>query len=288
MSCVVVGLVTYDEELSSLLRYVQSLEIAAANISDPTEVYLVHICNGDDIKLTSDSIQVCKIPSKGNIGYPRACNELWNIAFIDLNADYCIGANPDGAFFYNTIDELLKFASKFPNTLVEARQFPEEHPKIYDPVSFDTPWASGCCLMVPRVVFHEIGLLDHNFFLYMEDVDYSWRTKLSGYAVKICPQALYAHSVVGRAPSRFVQQCFLESGRYLGYKWGCESFTKECEEQLLAGGYYDSNNKLPELSDEFLLPPTQETMEVTQFECQFSFAQTRWGGVEFDGSLNVQ
>jgi GT2 family glycosyltransferase len=41
--------------------------------------------------------------------------------------------------------------------------------------------ASGCCLLVPRAVFDRVGLLDENFFLYFEDVDFVVRAQLAGF-----------------------------------------------------------------------------------------------------------
>jgi GT2 family glycosyltransferase len=45
----------------------------------------------------------------------------------------------------------------------------------------DSEFISGCCMLVNRVVFEKIGLLDENFFLYLEDVDFSFRAKKAGF-----------------------------------------------------------------------------------------------------------
>jgi GT2 family glycosyltransferase len=53
--------------------------------------------------------------------------------------------------------------------------------------------ASGCCLLIPRAVFDKIGLLDENFFLYYEDVDFVVRSQLAGFALIHEPAAVIYH-----------------------------------------------------------------------------------------------
>ena len=79
--------------------------------------------------------------------------------------------------------------------IFEARQFPVEHPKLYDPVTGKTAWCSGCCLLLPRTVFERLCGFDEFFFMYMEDVDISWRTKLLGYDCYTVQDALFFHFV---------------------------------------------------------------------------------------------
>lgn len=65
----------------------------------------------------------------------------------------------------------------------------------------DTPrvvgMASGCCLLIPRLVFERIGLFDENFFLYYEDIDLITRAKFAGYRIIYEPRAIVYH--LGRA-----------------------------------------------------------------------------------------
>ncbi|CAN5518075.1 glycosyltransferase family 2 protein [soil metagenome] len=78
--------------------------------------------------------------------------------------------------------------------LADARQLPLEHPKHYDPSLGDTSWASGSCMMVRRSAFERLGGFDtDHFFLYCDDVDFSWRARLAGYRVVHVPSALVFH-----------------------------------------------------------------------------------------------
>jgi GT2 family glycosyltransferase len=57
----------------------------------------------------------------------------------------------------------------------------------------DVEWVSGCAVLVRLAALAEIGLLDEDFFLYCEDVDWCLRARRSGYRVVYEPQALVLH-----------------------------------------------------------------------------------------------
>jgi hypothetical protein len=66
----------------------------------------------------------------------------------------------------------------------EARQLPVEHPKVYDRATGDTAWVSGFCTMFRRTAFEQVGGFDDHFFpLYCDDVDLSWRLRLTGHRI---------------------------------------------------------------------------------------------------------
>lgn len=54
-------------------------------------------------------------------------------------------------------------------------------------------WVSGCCLLVRRRVFDELGGLDPSFFLYYEDVDFCHRARQHGWEVKLEPAINAVH-----------------------------------------------------------------------------------------------
>jgi GT2 family glycosyltransferase len=80
----------------------------------------------------------------------------------------------------------------------EMRQIPYEHPKEYDPITLDTPWASAAALLVRRQAFEKVGGFDRRIFMYGEDVDLSWRLRAAGWRVVYSPR----HAVVHRTYSR--------------------------------------------------------------------------------------
>jgi GT2 family glycosyltransferase len=54
-------------------------------------------------------------------------------------------------------------------------------------------FATGCAVMIRREVLEAIGSLDDNFFLYLEDVEWSVRAARMGYQIGYCPQAVVWH-----------------------------------------------------------------------------------------------
>lgn len=101
--------------------------------------------------------------------------------------------NPDGILAPDTITRMILDFS--PDTgVLDARQIPMEHPKTYDPITGEASWSSLACAMTSRSVFESVGGIDHEtFFMYCDDVDYSWRVRLKGLKARYCPQARMFH-----------------------------------------------------------------------------------------------
>lgn len=101
--------------------------------------------------------------------------------------------NPDAQVDPDTISTLAA-ALVGDVGVAEARQVPLEHPKDYLKHSGDTSWASTACALTTREAFDRVqGFDSATFFLYCDDVDYSWRLRLSGYRVVYEPAARVFH-----------------------------------------------------------------------------------------------
>jgi hypothetical protein len=118
------------------------------------------------------------------------CNEI-----ILLNPD-CI---PNKDSISKMLD--LKY-SKSNIAIVEARQWPYEHPKYYNSKTFETSWASFAFVLLDFKVFSKLGGICEEYFMYVEDVDYSWRCRLAGKSVLYCSDAVGLHFSTG-SYSRF-------------------------------------------------------------------------------------
>ena len=66
----------------------------------------------------------------------------------------------------------------------------------------DIDFAPFCALLIRRDVIEEVGLLDEEFFLYYEDMDYCRRTKAAGWRVRLCPAAHVLHDVSASSGGR--------------------------------------------------------------------------------------
>lgn len=173
-----------------------------------------------------------------NLGSAAGHNRL----FPKFESDLVLILNPDTVASPYLVDELLLRVMEPDIGLVEGRQLPIEHPKYYDPASGETSWATTACAIIPRRVVREVGEFDSEFFfLYCDDVDYSWRIRLAGYKVIFHPPARVFHDkrldsdgrmVVGPAEEYYAAEAAL----FLTHKWSRPDLTEKFARQLEEGG----------------------------------------------------
>lgn len=174
----------------------------------------------------------------GNLGSAAGQNRL----LADLSTDLVLILNPDTVVAPNIFGELVRPMRKPGVGIVEARQIPIEHPKDYDPVTGETSWAATACALVSAVVAKEVSGFDsESFFLYCDDVDFSWRVRLAGYKVVFQPSAALFHDkrlstagkwIVGGAEEYYSA----EAAMILAHKYSNRGLAERIERQLLAHG----------------------------------------------------
>lgn len=126
-----------------------------------------------------------------NTGTAKGHNRLGN----DCQTDYMMIMNPDVILQSNCIYQLWKMFKDKRTGMVEARQTPLEHAKIYNCNTLETEWASTACTMFRTEVFHLLKGFDYKtFFMYCDDLDFSWRMRLEGYNIIYNPNAVVYHS----------------------------------------------------------------------------------------------
>ena len=54
---------------------------------------------------------------------------------------------------------------------------------------------SGCCMLISKDTIIDVGLMDSDYFLYCEDLDYCCRLRKGGYYLKYCPSSIIFHKV---------------------------------------------------------------------------------------------
>ncbi len=129
-------------------------------------------------------------------GFNSGTSKGQNIMFKDCTTDYFMAYNPDVIVCADYFIEMLKPFERMENVgLVEAKQSPLEHPKEFDVLTGIEPWGAMACVIIPTEVYRELGGLDEdNFFLYCDDVDFTWRVRLSGRKIVYQSRAFVYHS----------------------------------------------------------------------------------------------
>jgi GT2 family glycosyltransferase len=265
-----IGVVTYNNGASQLQRLVRSTEFADSNLNkDQYYTILLSLDCGAPTQWPPSRIPHRQIESEGNLGFGGGMNRLMKEAFGNSSVSRFLCVNPDGILHHRLFAELLLHSARYPDSLIEARQFPEEHPKPYDVGSGWTVWASGACVLIPRRIYEAIGGFDENFFMYMEDVDYGWRARNAGFNVHVAQRALFSHSVLDRGRDLLIEKHYYFSARYLAYKWRRPSEQAFFERVILERGYVAALPPLPKTEH------PQDT-HVAVFEHGFAYAPVRW------------
>lgn len=57
----------------------------------------------------------------------------------------------------------------------------------------DVFWATGAALLLRRTAVEQVGLLDENFFMHMEEIDLCWRLWRAGWRVRVEPASAVYH-----------------------------------------------------------------------------------------------
>jgi hypothetical protein len=78
--------------------------------------------------------------------------------------------------------------------------------------SEETSVISGCSFAIRRLIFEELGGFDTDFFLYLEDIDLSWRARLAGYRIIAIPESIVFHKFNLFITPR--KEFYLERNRY--------------------------------------------------------------------------
>jgi GT2 family glycosyltransferase len=225
-----IGIVLFESPRAELERLARSL--TASEPGPGLQVELRVLDNSPDTAL-EPAVSALLGPgiygwTGANRGYGAAHNLGMREAFA-AGADGYLCLNPDAVLHPRCLQELWATASLPDTGLVDARTFPEEHPKPYDPETGDTPWCTGTALLVRPAAFAATGGFDEGLFMYGEDVDLSWRVRAAGLHVRTSPGALVHHWVEHRPLTLERELRVLGSAAYLGRKWGDGRFASRYE-----------------------------------------------------------
>ena len=68
--------------------------------------------------------------------------------------------------------------------------------------AYESPFLTGCALLIKKEVLSRVGMLDEHFFLYYEDADLCVRARAKHYTSLVVPQALVYHQENSQKNSR--------------------------------------------------------------------------------------
>jgi hypothetical protein len=201
--------------------------------SNPTtQVIVVDNNSGDDsLPVIEKAIQdntwqdrVSLIPSPVNGGFSYGNN----LGIKAIQADNYLLLNSDTIVRHGAIKSLLEALEKYPQAgIISPRlEWLDETPQIscfrdrspinelinaaktgiitkifnkYDvplPVSdqvMEVEWTSFACVLIRKEVIDKIGLMDENYFMYFDDIDYCRRTREAGWQIVHYPFARVVH-----------------------------------------------------------------------------------------------
>ena len=99
--------------------------------------------------------------------------------------------------FHRPINELIRSAATGPITMLLKHY---EVPLRVSGKLLYPEWTSFACVLIRRQVFEDIGLLDEEFFMYFEDVDFCKRAREAGWNIIHNPEAHVVHLRGGSSP----------------------------------------------------------------------------------------
>ena len=162
-------------------------------------------------------------------------------------SDYIMIMNPDVIVNPRIFNQMLApFLEGVPGIpahqvgVTEARQTPIEHSKWFDEKSGETSWISTACALFPTAILREVkGFDEESFFMYCDDLDFSWRIRLSGYKAIYLPDAPVFHAKrlsgsgawVPTSAERFYSA---EAALLLAWKWSRPDITADNLNSYLA------------------------------------------------------
>ncbi|NWF94045.1 MAG: glycosyltransferase family 2 protein [Syntrophaceae bacterium] len=166
--------------------------------------------------------EVKLIENRTNLGFARANNQALRLS----KGRYVLLLNPDAKVKPGAIDRLTSFMdahpeagaaggqllnpdgskqnsiANFPSLATELLNksllrwlFPSKYPgkeqDYTEPIEVDS--VIGACMMVRRDTMEQVGLLDEDYFLFLEETDWCYRMKRAGWRIYHLPQAEVYH-----------------------------------------------------------------------------------------------
>ena len=220
-------------------------------------------------------------------GFNSGTSKGHNLLGKDCSYEYMMIMNPDVILTPKFFIEIMKPFIKPSNMtgMVEARQTPIEHPKEYDIHTGETDWAATACAVFPTSIFNELkGFDEVSFYMYCDDLDFSWRIRLLKYKIIYQPSAVIFHSKYLSnsgtwLPTSSEQYFSAEAALILAHKWSNPKLLKK----LISIYSLSNNENLIKAVTEFkkrkennsLVPPIDPYHTVAKF-VEYNYTKHRF------------
>jgi len=157
----------------------------------------IQLARGEYVLLLNPDTKVLDRAIDTMVGCLDAAPEVGAVTSKLLNGDGSLQKNVGNFYsFWATLLENRILPTLFPNSAFLAKRFVA----FWDHASRrEIDWARGAVMLVRRKVIERIGLLDEQFYIYGEEVDWCWRIKKAGWKIMYLPEARIIH--YGKAAS---------------------------------------------------------------------------------------
>ncbi|MCJ7640982.1 MAG: glycosyltransferase family 2 protein [Desulfobacterales bacterium] len=230
-------IVTHNSE-KYILNCLDSITKATRTVKH--EIFVVDNASKDQtvqrISSSTDSLTLLLNPE--NQGFARAINR----GLTESSGDFLLLMNPDIVIQSESLQPMINFMRSYPKvgvcgckllnedgslqysmgpfptllSTVWRRVFPRQtrryHVWGYDEES-PCDWITGAFMMIRKEVSRLVGLLDENYFLYYEDVDYCLRAKKLGWSTYYFPgvSAYHLHPHAQSQSTQFTEETIRNS-----------------------------------------------------------------------------
>jgi GT2 family glycosyltransferase len=266
-----VSVVVVSYNTRDLLR--DCLRSVVGSSMTPLEVFVVDNASvdGSQSMVASEFPGVTLIALERNLGFAGANNvalrRCRGSRILLLNPDATLA--PDGlARLHATLDAWPRAASvgprilnpdgslqscgyAFPNLMSEIRQSKRVNRALswfVQPVAQravpgapgEVDWSDGACMLLRREALQTVGLLDEQYFLYTEELDWCFNARRAGWSIVVDPHAVVYHhrgqSSVSTGTSSLSTSLLVET-RLRYYRKNHTAATAAAAALVLAAGY---------------------------------------------------
>jgi len=195
-----------------LARCLDSVTSSAAGLR--SEVWLVDNASNDGSAERASGAypDLTLIRNSENLGFAAAADQ----ALSQATGEYLLLLNPDAQITQASLERLIAVMKQHTRIGIAGCQSVDESGQVAPGYELSYPgqrgagvagasagqitevaWVSGACLLARRAMVEQIGLLDPDFFMYYEDVDWCYRARQAGWQVVTVLDVAVQHELGG-------------------------------------------------------------------------------------------